>query len=204
MSLKRIVVIASGSGSNFQSLIDHIHGKDGNICMMITDNPDAKAVDRATLSGIDSFILDYKKLGCDQFFDELFNVLKNENPDLIVLAGFIKILPGLFYNEFGYKIINIHPALIPSFCGKGYYGIKVHQAVIDYGVKITGVTVHFADSGTDSGPIILQRAVTVSDSDTPESLQQKVLSIEHEALVEAVSLFLNQRLIIDGRRVITI
>ena len=201
MFLKRIAVLASGSGSNFQSLIDSIHGRYGEICLLAVDNPQAKAADRAEKNGIRNIIIDFRALGSEAFFEELFSVLKKENPDLIVLAGFIKVLPEFFYNEFGYRIINIHPALIPSFCGHGYYGIRVHEAVIASGVKITGVTVHFADGGTDSGPVILQKAVPVSDDDTPESLQKKVLETEHEILPEAVRLFLEDRLKVEGRRV---
>ena len=201
MSLKRIAVLASGSGSNFQSLIDHIHGRYGEICLLASDNPQAKAIDRAAENGIKQLVIDFRALGPDAFFEELFRALKEEAPDLIVLAGFLKILPEYFYNEFGYRIINIHPALIPSFCGHGYYGIRVHEAVIASGAKITGVTVHFADGGTDSGPVILQRAVPVSDDDTPESLQKKVLETEHEILPEAVRLFLEDRLKVEGRKV---
>ena len=121
---------------------------------------------------------------------------------MIVLAGFLKILPERFYKRYPNKIINIHPALIPAFCGKGYYGIKVHEAVIDYGAKVSGATVHFADGQADTGPIILQKTVEVADEDTPETLQQKVLKIEHEILPDAVRLFLLDKLVLQGRRVI--
>ena len=135
------------------------------------------------------------------FYDDMLIYINKIEPDLIVLAGFLKILPEKFYNEYKNRIMNIHPSLIPAFCGKGYYGLKVHQAVIDYGVKITGGTVHFAEAGADTGPVILQKAVEVFQDDTAETLQKRVLGTEHELLPEAVKLFVQQKLEIIGRKV---
>lgn len=202
MSLKKIAVLVSGGGTNLQSLIDTIHGNYGDIAMVISDTPDVYALVRAENAKIQSAVIDYHtykdKLN---FFNDLYDKLEEDEYDLIVLAGFMKILPERFYERYPNKIINIHPALIPSFCGKGYYGIKVHEAVIEYGAKVSGATVHFADGQADTGPIILQKTVKVEDEDTPETLQKKVLKIEHEILPEAVRLFLLDKLVLKGRRV---
>lgn len=199
---KRIVVLISGGGTNLQSLIDKIHGKYGIISLVLSDNPKAYGLERAKSADIAAKSLDYKQYqDKNTFFEELYALLDSENPDLIVLAGFLKILTPKFYSRFRNRIINIHPSLIPSFCGKGYYGIRVHEAVLNYGAKISGVTVHFADDGADTGAIILQRAVSVLDSDTPEDLQKRILVEEHEILPEAVKLFLTDKLVLEGRRV---
>ena len=123
------------------------------------------------------------------------------NPDGIILAGFLKIIPSSFIDKYPHKIINIHPSLIPSFCGKGYYGLKVHQAAIDYGVKITGATTHFVSEHADEGPIIMQRPVLVEADDSAESLQQKVLKVEHEILVETVQAFCDDKILINKRTI---
>ena len=202
MSLKKIAVLVSGGGTNLQSLINSIHGNYGEIAMVISDTPDVYALVRADDADIQSAVIDYRSYDDKaDFFDDLYDKLEEDEYALIVLAGFLKILPEKFYRRYPNKIINIHPALIPSFCGKGYYGIKVHEAVIEYGAKVSGATVHFADGQADTGPIILQKTVEVTDEDTPEALQQKVLKIEHEILPEAVRLFLLDKLVLDGRRV---
>lgn len=202
MPVKKIAVLVSGGGTNLQSLIDSIHGREGEISLVISDTPGVYALSRAKAAGILAETLDYKNFeDKNDFYDALYQRLDQEAPALIVLAGFLKILPERFYQRFPLQIINIHPALIPSFCGKGYYGIKVHEAALEYGVKVTGVTVHFADGGADTGPIILQRAVEVMDEDTPEILQKRVLAVEHQILPDAVRLFLTDRLEICGRRV---
>lgn len=202
MSLKKIVVLVSGSGTNLQSLIDNIHNKFGEIALVISDTPDVYSLTRAKNAGIRSEVIDYKSFSDKNYFYEtLFKKVTEQTFDLIVLAGFLKILPGKFYETFENKIINIHPALIPSFCGKGYYGLKVHEAAIAYGVKVSGATVHFADGQADTGAIILQKAVEVCSDDTPEELQKKVLVLEHELLPKAVRLFLQDKLEVAGRKV---
>ncbi len=202
MPLKKIVVLVSGSGTNLQCLIDKIHNKYAQIVAVISDVPDAYALKRAENTGIAAKTFDYRSYqNKNLFYDDMLIYINKIEPDLIVLAGFLKILPEKFYNEYKNRIMNIHPSLIPAFCGKGYYGLKVHQAVIDYGVKITGVTVHFADAGADTGPVILQKAVEVFQDDTAETLQKRVLGTEHELLPEAVKLFVQQKLEIIGRKV---
>lgn len=200
MSLKKIAVLVSGGGTNLQSLIDTVHNQCGEIALVISDTPDVYALKRAENAGIQNQVIEYRSFADKKaFYATLMESLTRQTFDLIVLAGFLKILPGEFYEKFENKIINIHPALIPSFCGKGFYGIKVHEAAIAYGVKISGATVHFADGQADTGAIILQKAVEVSDGDTPEILQKKVLKIEHELLPKAVRLFLEDKLEINGR-----
>ncbi|MBE6038592.1 MAG: phosphoribosylglycinamide formyltransferase [Anaerofustis stercorihominis] len=200
--LKRVVVLVSGGGTNLQSLIDKVHKNSCEIVAVFSDNPKAYGLERAKNAGIYSEAISYRSFEDEKdFFAELYSKLDGLDPDLIVLAGFLKILTPEFYSRFENKIMNIHPSLIPSFCGKGFYGIRVHQAVLEYGAKISGVTVHFADDGADTGPIILQRSVIVEDSDTPESLQAKILVHEHEILPQAVELFCKDKLYMEGRRV---
>ena len=133
--------------------------------------------------------------------DKIIELLKENNIDLIVLAGYLKIITPKFVDEFRNKIINIHPSLIPSFCGKGYYGEKVHQGVIDYGAKVTGATVHFVDEGADTGAIIMQETVNVEQDDDAKSLAKRVLEVEHRILKESIRLFCENKLSIQGRRV---
>jgi phosphoribosylglycinamide formyltransferase-1 len=202
MSLKKIAVLVSGGGTNLQSLIDRVHGQAGEIALVVSDSPDAYALQRAQNAGIPHCVIDYASFANKaDFFAQLKQTLLELNPAVIVLAGFMKILPQDFYEAFPNRMINIHPALIPSFCGKGYYGLNVHRAALDYGVKVTGATVHFADGGADTGPIILQKAVEIEPNDTPEILQKRVMTAEHELLPKAVTLFLNDQLQIDGRTV---
>ncbi|MBR6800744.1 MAG: phosphoribosylglycinamide formyltransferase [Eubacteriaceae bacterium] len=200
--LKKVVVLVSGGGTNLQSLIDKVHGVSCEIIAVISDNKDAYGLERAKNAGIEAFALPYKGYeDKSDFFKDLYDRLDGLDPDLVVLAGFLKILTPEFYDRFHNKIMNIHPSLIPSFCGKGFYGIRVHEAVINYGAKVSGVTVHFADDGADTGPIILQQTVTVEDDDTPESLQAKILVHEHVILPKAVELFCKDKLYFEGRRV---
>ncbi|EOD00157.1 phosphoribosylglycinamide formyltransferase [Caldisalinibacter kiritimatiensis] len=204
MSLTKIGVLISGSGTNLQSLIDntrngHINGK---IEVVISNKKDAYGLKRAENNGIDSLYINRKEFDSDlEFNRKIIEELKKRNIELVVLAGYLKILSHEFVREYKNRIINIHPSLIPSFCGKGYYGKKVHQAVLEYGVKVTGATVHFVDEGTDTGPIILQKTVNVDTNDTVETLQKKVLKIEHEILPEAVKLYCDRKLKIKGRKV---
>lgn len=203
MSLKKIVVLVSGGGTNLQALIDNVHRTCCEIACVVSDVPGAYALTRAENAGIAAKAFDYKSYADkDMFYGDMLRFINNMAPDLIVMAGFLKILPEKFYTAYKNRIINIHPSLIPAFCGKGYYGLKVHEAVIAYGVKITGATVHFADGGADTGPIILQRAVDVRPEDTPQALQNRVLIIEHALLSEAVRLFVEDKLKLRGRTVI--
>ncbi len=200
----KIGVLISGSGSNLQALIDNVGNGiiNGEIAVVISNREHAYGLERARLNNIDAVFLNEKNYENFELFNEsIINELKKRGVELVILAGYLKILSHKFIEEFKNKIINIHPSLIPSFCGKGYYGIKVHQAAINYGVKISGATVHFVDEGADTGPIILQEAVEVLDEDTADTLQKKVLNIEHRLLPLAVKMYCQGRLVLDGRKV---
>ena len=175
----KIGVLASGNGSNLQAIIDNIESgnlKGAEIAAVISDNKDAYALVRAQKHAIYNAYINPKDFGSREEIDEeLARRLQEREVDLVVLAGYIKILTKGFIKAFEGRIINIHPALIPSFCGAGYYGLKVHEAALARGVKITGATVHFVTEGADEGPIIIQKAVEVKEGDTPESLQKRVL-----------------------------
>ncbi|ADL69588.1 phosphoribosylglycinamide formyltransferase [Thermoanaerobacterium thermosaccharolyticum DSM 571] len=201
----RLLVMASGNGTDFQSIIDGIKSGyiNAEIAALISDKEGAYALKRAADNNIPSICVPKKKLK-GRFYEELMKVVDKINPDGIILAGFITILNEEIVNKYQNKIINIHPSLIPSFCGKGFYGINVHKAVIEYGVKYTGCTVHFVDAGADTGPIILQEVVKVEDNDTPETVADKVLKLEHRLLPYAVKLFAEGRLKVEGRKVIII
>ncbi len=191
-----IAVLISGSGSNLQSIIDGCESGyiDGKIKLVISNKENAYGLQRAKKHNINSIF--------ENDEGTIIELLKKEEIDLIVLAGYLKIISPLFVEEFRNKIINIHPSLIPAFCGEGFYGMKVHKAVIDYGVKLSGATVHFVDEGADTGPIIIQKCVEVKNDDTPESLAKKVLNVEHEILKESVKLYCENKLIVNGRGVI--
>ena len=193
----RITVLISGTGSNLRSIIDAVEAGMLNceIVSVMSDHPDAGGLKLAEEKGIETFSFSGKTIS-----DNIFEVVK-EDTDLIVCAGFLSILKGKLLEEFHNRIINIHPALIPSFCGKGMYGIKVHQAVLDYGVKKSGCTVHFVENGVDTGPVILQRTVDVLSTDTAEVLQKRILLEEHIAIVEAVKMISEGRIVVDGRNV---
>lgn len=205
MPVKKIGVLISGSGTNLQSLIDEINkgNINGEIAVVISNKKDAYGLERARSSKIDAVFVDEKKYKDFELFnDAIIAELKSRDVDLVVLAGYIKILSGKFIEQFKNKIINIHPSLIPSFCGRGYYGMRVHEAAIAYGVKISGATVHFVDEGADTGPIIFQDVISVSDSDTAEVLQKNVLVLEHRLLPLAVKMYCEDRLCVKGRRVV--
>lgn len=198
-----IGVLISGGGSNLQAIIDEIGKGDirGRISLIISNKEDAYGLIRGKNVGIESIFIDPKKFpGMEEYNLELVKEFKKRNVDLIVLAGYLKILSKEFIDYYRNKIINIHPSLIPSFCGDGFYGLKVHQAVIENGCKVTGATVHFVDEGTDTGPIILQRSLEVKDDDTAQTLQKRVLEIEHEILPKAVRLFCENRIEIQDSR----
>ena len=178
-----IGVLISGGGTNLQAIIDETKsgGINGTVKLVISNKEDAYGLERARLSKI--------KAVYETDEDKIIELLKENNIDLIVLAGYLKIITPKFVDEFRNKIINIHPSLIPSFCGKGYYGEKVHQGVIDYGAKVTGATVHFVDEGADTGAIIMQEAVNVEQDDDAKSLAKRVLEVEHRILKESIRLF---------------
>lgn len=199
----KIAVFVSGGGSNLQSIIDSVESgylNNVKIQYVIADKENAGGLARAEKHGIDTLVFDKKVYG-DKFSDEVLKVLQGK-VDLIVLAGFFSILQGKIIEEFKNKIVNIHPSLIPSFCGKGAYGIHVHEMAVDYGVKVSGCTVHFVDEGTDTGSIILQKTVPVYGEDTPKELQMRILEQEHKALPEAIKLLSENKVIVDGRKVI--
>lgn len=194
-----IVVMVSGGGTNLEAILQKIESgyiDNARVKMVISNNKNAYALERARNHGIEAKCIsprDYESR--EEFNHSLVEELTEINPDLIVLAGFLVVIPEEMTERFKNRIINIHPSLIPSFCGTGYYGLKVHEGALKRGVKITGATVHFVDSGTDTGPIILQKAVSVQDDDTPETLQKRVMvEAEWEILPEAIKLFSESRI----------
>ena len=176
---KRIAVLVSGGGTNLQALLEaEAAGKipHGEIAMVISNNPGAYALERARNFGVPAAVISKKELGSQAAFEaQLQAVLERNGTDLIILAGFMCILSEKFTSRWPKRIINVHPSLIPSFCGAGFYGLKVHQAALDYGVKVTGATVHFVNEIPDGGEIIAQKAVYIEDGDTPEILQRRVM-----------------------------
>ncbi|HNU81068.1 MAG TPA: phosphoribosylglycinamide formyltransferase [Bacillota bacterium] len=194
----RIAVLVSGGGTNLQTLIDAAEKGDinGEIAAVISDNENAYALERARKHGIKAIYINRKQLA-----ERLIIELQRLDIELVVLAGFLSILDRELVKAYEGRIINIHPSLIPSFCGKGFYGERVHKAALEYGVKVSGATVHFVDEGTDSGPIIFQEAVPVYFEDTSETLAARVLQVEHRLLPAAVGLFCEGRLRIEGRKV---
>ncbi|MBR5239825.1 MAG: phosphoribosylglycinamide formyltransferase [Clostridia bacterium] len=194
--MKKIVVLVSGGGTNLQALID---AKDvivsGEITKVISSKPDVYALERAKNAGIPGVVVARKSFPDNESYQKaLLAELKAENPDLIVLAGFLSIIGEEIIKEFPEKIINVHPSLIPSFCGDGFYGLKVHEAALEKGVKVTGATVHFVNEITDGGRIILQQPVMVEDGDTPEVLQKRVMEqAEWKILPQACEMVLSGR-----------
>lgn len=204
MQKVKIGVLISGSGTNLQALIDNVKKGliNGEIAIVISDKKGAFGIERARKHGIKSIEIDKKECADKNvFMKSIMDELEKHQVELVVLAGFLSILSEDFIERFRNRIINIHPSLIPAFCGKGYYGQRVHKAALDYGVKVSGATVHFVDEGADTGPIILQEAVKVEEDDTPESLSARILKVEHKLLPEAVRLYCEGRLVIEGRKV---
>lgn len=202
----KIAVFVSGGGTNLQALIDRQQTKGlggGEITAVISSKKGAYALERAEKAGIKGYFVSGKGLSVDEYSRKLDELLENEvKPDLIVLAGFLKIFSPDFCKKYSGRILNIHPSLIPSFCGDGMYGLHVHEAALAKGVKVTGATVHFVDAVTDGGPIVMQKAVEVLDGDTPEVLQLRVMEqAEHILLPDAVTLFCQGRLEIKEGRV---
>ncbi|KPV43029.1 phosphoribosylglycinamide formyltransferase, partial [Acidiplasma aeolicum] len=187
--MKKILVLASGNGTNFQAIIDAINNgvvNNAKITKLICNNKRANVLEIARSNNIEPILIDSK----GDYNKLISEILLSENPDLIVLDGYMKILPDFIINKFLYKIINIHPSLLPLFGGKGYYGKRVHEAVLKSGARFSGCTIHFATNDVDNGPIIDQRIVNVDDYDTPESLEEKIHEQEHKALVFSINLVL--------------
>ncbi|MBR3366496.1 MAG: phosphoribosylglycinamide formyltransferase [Lachnospiraceae bacterium] len=200
----RITVCVSGGGTNLQAIIDQLQAgrlPGVEIAAVISNNRGAYALERAAAAGITGICCSPKDYASrEEFNDALLQQLQETGCDLVVLAGFLVAIPPQVVAAYPGRIINIHPALIPSFCGKGYYGLKVHEGALARGVKVTGATVHFVDEGLDSGPIILQKAVEVRDGDTPEVLQRRVMEqAEWILLPEAIRLIAQNRVVIEGR-----
>ena len=200
----KIAVLVSGGGTNLQAIIDSIaDGRitDTEIKVVISNNPKAKALERAAKAGIEAVCISPKQYADRELFnDALLEAVNARGVDLIVLAGFMVVVPEKMIKAYRNRMINIHPSLIPSFCGKSFYGLKVHDAVLARGVKVTGATVHFVDAGTDTGPIILQKAVKVKDGDTSKELQRRVMEkAEWKILPEAINLIANDKITVtDG------
>ena len=176
---KRIAVLVSGGGTNLQALIDAENAgliPHGELSLVISNNPNAYALERARVNGIPGAVISKKECGSQAAFEaQIQAVLERNGTDLIILAGFMCILSESFTSKWPKRIINVHPSLIPSFCGEGFYGLRVHQAALDYGVKVTGATVHFVNELCDGGEIIAQKAVSIEEGDTPEILQKRVM-----------------------------
>ena len=203
----RVVVMVSGGGTNLQAIIDSV--KDGTITNaqivgVISNNKNAYALKRAEENDIPSVCVSPKDFETRDIFNEkLLEAVDSYEPDLIVLAGFLVVIPPEMIKKYENRMINIHPSLIPSFCGKGYYGLKVHEAALARGVKVVGATVHFVDEGTDTGPIILQKAVEVQQGDTPEVLQRRVMEqAEWKILPKAIDLIANGKVRVEDKKTV--
>ncbi len=201
----RVVVCVSGGGTNLQAIIDAVKAgtiSNTEIVRVISNNKNAYALERARKEDIEAVCVSPKDYADrDAFNEALLQAVADAAADLVVLAGFLVVLPEAMIEKYAGKIINVHPSLIPAFCGRGYYGLKVHEGVLERGVKVTGATVHFVDEGTDTGPIILQKAVEVQDTDTAQVLQKRVMEqAEWQILPEAIELIARGRLEIkDGK-----
>ncbi len=198
----RLAVLVSGDGTTLQNLLDR--AADGrlpaHVGLVVSGNPRAFALERARKAGVPWVVVERKEAGSiEEFSRHIFAHCRQQKVDLVCMAGFLQLIQ--IPDDFIGRVMNIHPALIPSFCGKGFYGEKVHEAVLAHGVKVTGCTVHFADNEYDRGPIIVQRTVPIRDDDTPDTLAERVFAEECEAYPEAIRLFAEGRLQIDGRRV---
>lgn len=203
----RVVVMVSGGGTNLQAIIDSISNgviRNAEIVGVISNNKSAYALERAKNHGIPSMCISPKDFETRDIFNEkLLEAVDTYAPDLIVLAGFLVVIPAAMIEKYRNRMINIHPSLIPSFCGTGYYGLKVHEAALARGVKVVGATVHFVDEGTDTGPIILQKAVEVQNGDTPEILQRRVMEqAEWKILPRAIDLIANGKVKVEDRKTV--
>jgi phosphoribosylglycinamide formyltransferase-1 len=201
----KLAVLVSGGGTNLQAIIDAIaEGRITNaqIAVVISNNPNAYALERAKKHNIPAVCVSPKSFETRESFNrELLRSIQSYEADLVVLAGCLVVIPEIMVKAYPNRIINIHPSLIPAFCGTGYYGLKVHEGVLERGVKVTGATVHFVDEGTDTGPIILQKAVEVLPEDTPKSLQQRVMEeAEWQIMPKAIDLIANGRVYVDEKK----
>ena len=202
----RLGVLVSGGGTNLQAIIDRIEDKtitNAEIAVVIRNNQGAYALERAKTHGIQAECISPKDFADrEEFHKALLKELQKNKVDLVVLAGYLVAIPPVIVEAYPNRIINIHPSLIPSFCGTGFYGLKVHEGVLDRGVKVTGATVHFVDTGTDTGPIILQKAVEVQNGDTPQILQKRVMEeAEWKILPAAIDLIANDRVTVENNKV---
>ena len=202
----RLAVLVSGGGTNLQAILDAIDEEtitNAEVSVVISNNAGAYALERAKKKGIDAVCLSPKTFASREAFNEaLLAKLQSYNVDLVVLAGCLVVIPQSIVDAYPNKIINIHPSLIPSFCGTGYYGLKVHEGVLSRGVKVTGATVHFVDGGTDTGPIILQKAVEVHEGDTTKALQQRVMEeAEWVIMPRAIDLIANGKVTVEDGHV---
>ena len=200
--MKKIAVFASGGGTDFQSIIDANESEQFcKIEYLVASKPEIGALDRAKKHGINTLVYDKTVETKDEFYIRIAKELKLAGVEYVVLAGWLLVVPASFIQAFENAVINIHPSLIPSFCGMGYYGLRVHKAAIDYGVKLSGATVHFVETDVDGGAIIMQRSVPVEPDDTPETLQARILKEEHTMLPECVKLLCQGRVCKTGRTV---
>lgn len=202
----KIAVLVSGGGTNLQAIIDAIKAgaiRDTEIVLVLSNNAGAYALERAKTAGIPAECLSPKTFETREEFNEaLLERVEKSGADLVVLAGFLCAIPEKMVDAYPYRIINIHPSLIPSFCGKGFYGLHVHEKALERGVKVSGATVHFVDKGTDTGPIILQKAVSVENGDTPKILQRRIMEqAEWKILPEAIDLIAHGKVKVEDRRV---
>ncbi len=201
----RLAVMVSGSGSNLQAIIDRFHHKGGpgnlaGVYLVISDRESAYGLERAEQAGIDTMVISPSDFGgSEEFGEKLIETYKRFEIDYVVLAGYLKMIPPNVIEDYRNKIINIHPALLPLFGGKGMYGIRVHQAVLESGMKVSGATIHFVDEEYDRGPIIAQKTVPVYSDDTPESLAARVLEVEHTLFPDAIELIAEGRVSLKGR-----
>ena len=198
----KVAVLVSGGGTNLQAILDAIDSgriTNAEVSLVISNNPNAYALERAKNHGIEAVCISPKEFeNREEFHKALLKKLRESGAELIVLAGYLVAIPPMIVEAFPNKIINIHPSLIPSFCGVGYYGLHVHEAALKRGVKVTGATVHFVDTGTDTGPIILQKAVKIESDDTPKSLQRSVMEkAEWKILPKAINLIANGKISVE-------
>lgn len=200
----RLAVFASGGGTNFQAILDAVEAGDlpARVALLITDRADAGAIDRAERSGVPTAVISPSSTDEEAFEQQLLDALGHHQVSFVALAGFLKKIPSGVVVSFRHRILNIHPALLPAFGGRGMYGRRVHEAAIEYGVRWSGATVHLVDEEYDTGPVVLQEPVPVLPDDTPASLAARVLEVEHQLYPAALRLFAQDRVRIEGRRVI--
>ena len=198
----RIGVLASGGGTNLQAIIDACErGEiDGDVVVVVSNVPEAYALERARKHGIDAFAFPHKGVTREQHEQDVIDCLEQHQVDLVCLAGYLRMMTPLIIRKFAGRMMNTHPALLPAFGGKGMHGLNVHQAVLDYGCKVSGCTIHFVTEEVDGGQIILQKSVPVSEDDTAETLQERILKEEHKLFPRAIQLFAQEKLKLEGRR----